>query len=113
MLHACLRGLPLRLVAEAARRHDQSIKVACAATLGFIDLNTLPAGQKLQLHGVMDTDLPPDFVEAYRQVCLDVGVGGHGLRTWAGHTTVRPRRTTLTATLIYIIGARPSSAQPG
>jgi hypothetical protein len=33
-----LRGVPARLVTEAAARHDQSVKVACAASLGFFDV---------------------------------------------------------------------------
>ena len=78
-----LRGVPVRLVAEAARRHDQAIKVACAGVMGFIDLGVIPRDRRL--HSVTDADLPPDFVEAYAQVRLDVGVGGHGLRSWAEH----------------------------
>ena len=58
-----LRGVPLRLVAEAARRHDRSIMVACAAVMGFIDLDAIPVGKCL--HGVGDADLPSDFVEAF------------------------------------------------
>ena len=70
----------MRLVAEAARRHDRSVMVACAAVMGFLDLNDVPAHQKL--HGVMDANLPPAFIEAYAQMRLDVGVGGHGLRSY-------------------------------
>ena len=67
-----LRGVPARLVEEAARRHDQSVKVACAASLGFFDVSGDDVPEFL--HGVSDASLPPAFVKAYQQICLDAKV---------------------------------------
>ena len=75
--------MPARLVQEAAVRHDQSVKVACAASLGFYDVTGDDAPEFL--HGVSDAALPPDFVRAYSQIRLDAKFGGHGLRAWSVH----------------------------
>ena len=75
--------MPARLVAEAATRHDQSVKVACAASLGFFDVTGDDVPEFL--HSVPDTALPAEFVRAYSQVRLDAKVGGHGLRAWSLH----------------------------
>ena len=82
-----LRGLPLRLVQEVASLHDQAIKVACAASLGMVDVEVLQSTD--HLHSVPDTALPPSFLRAYDQVQLDVAAGGHGLRAWARHADAR------------------------
>ena len=78
-----LRGMPSRLIHEVAALHDQSVKVACAASMGMIDLDALATCT--HLHSVPDEALSPDFVRAYAQVRLDVSAGGHGLRAWAEH----------------------------
>jgi hypothetical protein len=65
---------------EAAERHDQSVKVACAASLGFYDVTGDDTPEFL--HSVSDAILPPDFTRAYDQIRLDAKVGGHGLRAW-------------------------------
>ncbi len=83
-----LRGVlsvPARLVTAAAerQRHDQSVKVACATSLGFYDVT---GGDALDfLRSVLYAILPPDFVRAYDQIRLDAKVGGHGLRAWSLH----------------------------
>lgn len=64
--------------AQAVHRPAAPVRDGCR-----VDLNTVPADCKL--YSVVDADLPADFIEAYRQVTLDVGVGGHGLRSWAVH----------------------------
>lgn len=79
-----LRAVPARLVGPAASRHDQSVKVACAAIMGFVDSAALREAQ--HLHGVVDASLDPRFLEAYEQVSLDVTLGDHGLRRWVAHT---------------------------
>jgi hypothetical protein len=38
-----LRGLPRRIVGVSAARHDQGVKVACAASLGLVDAEQLAA----------------------------------------------------------------------
>ena len=78
-----LRAVPRRLVQEVADLHDQAVKVACAATLGMVDVQALEDAE--YLHSVPDAALSPQFVRAYAQVCLDMGAGGHGLRAWARH----------------------------
>ena len=75
-----LRGLGRRVVDVAAHRHDQSIKVACAAIQGLITVP--PTGH---LYDVRDEDLPLDYHVAYRQITLAFHDGGHGLRPWAQH----------------------------
>ena len=78
-----LRAMPRRLVQEVADLHDQAVKVACAATLGMVDVQALRDAE--HLHSVPDAALSPQFVRAYAQVRLDLGAGGHGLRAWARH----------------------------
>ena len=51
--------------------------------MGFVDPEALQVAP--HLHGVLDASLDPAFLEAYEQVSLDVGLGGHGLRDWAAH----------------------------
>jgi hypothetical protein len=75
-----LRGLGRRVVDIAAQRHDQSIKVACAAIQGLITVPTTG-----HLYDVKDTSLPQDYNVAYRQITLAFRDGGHGLRPWAQH----------------------------
>jgi len=75
-----LRGLPRRIVGVSAARHDQGVKVACAASLGLVDAEQLAA--VTYLHQVPDAALTEEFVRAYAQVRLDVGVGGHSMRSW-------------------------------
>ena len=55
----------------------------CAASLGFYDLRRDDAPEFL--HSVTDAALPPQFVEAYHQIRLDLAAGGHGMRSWAEH----------------------------
>ena len=76
-----LRGLGERVVQEAAFKHDQAIKVACAAIAGRV---IIP--DEGHLHEVQDTELPRDFNIAYEQICLPFSQGGHGLRAWARYS---------------------------
>ena len=51
---------------EVASLHDQSVKVACAASLGMVDLKVMAECD--HLHSVPDGALSPDFIRAYAQV---------------------------------------------
>ena len=81
-----LRALSLRSLGEAARAHDDSIRVATAAVMAQYEPK--PADVKLQavgqgfLHQVPDSQLPRQFVLAYPRMSMHEHAGGLGLRQW-------------------------------
>jgi hypothetical protein len=76
-----LRGLGRRLVGEAARRHDQGIKVAFACIVG---VQAMP--DTGYLADVPDTALSDSFHLSYEQASLALRDGGQGLRPWQQHS---------------------------
>ena len=63
-----LRTLPRRVVGEAARKHDQSIKVAVAIMQGKYQMPSRTceeSGDAMYLHRVTDADLPQEFLRSY------------------------------------------------
>ena len=76
-----LMALPGRVVATAARRHDQSIKVAFAIAQACFPM---PPPTR-RLYDVTDAELPADFVRASPQITVRLHEGGHGIRPWAQH----------------------------
>ena len=80
--------MPRRICSQASQRHDQSIKVACAAIQGCITLRPPPGhtgAWPTKLYEFDDTFLPTDFISAYAQIELSAKLGGHGLRRWGRH----------------------------
>jgi hypothetical protein len=92
-----LRGLPRRIVREAALRHDRAVKAALAAIGGYIDP---PPAEKVHedgtvvkhyLHEVTDDAYPSGFNVGYAQMELPFGqplalgkcCGGFNMRRWA------------------------------
>ena len=77
------------MVGEAARKHDQSIKVAVAIMQGKYQMPSRTceeSGEAMYLHRVTDADLPQEFLRSYEQVQIGSSFGGHGLRDWARHS---------------------------
>ena len=71
------------MVGEAARKHDQSIKVAVAIMQGKYQMPSRTCeetGGAMYLHMVTDADLPQEFLRSYDQVQIGSSFGGHGLR---------------------------------
>ena len=75
-----LRGVPSRLMADAAATHDRGIRVALAAVLGQCELPD--AGR---CSDVADVELTPQYRRAYDQIGLSPYAGGLGIRRWAPH----------------------------
>jgi hypothetical protein len=69
------------LVGEAARRHDQGIKVAFACIVG---VQAMP--DTGYLADVPDTALSDSFHLSYEQASLALRDRGQGLRPWQQHS---------------------------